>query len=360
MNAVFSRPVREFRRHVLACCLAGTAVITSLMPGLASAEGKANNFAANPAVVEFARQMQDKHGFDAQELLQDFSRIAPNGIALQAIRPPVRVEQRSWQRYRPRFVNEQRISRGLKFWSQNEETLKRAQKTYGVPAEFIVAIIGVETEYGRNTGSFGVMEALASLAFNYPPRAEFFRSELEEFLILARENQFDRLSVKGSFAGALGIPQFMPGSQRKFATDFDGDGVVDLRHSVVDAIGSVASFFVKHGWKPGEPVAVPVRLTDDPEEKIALEARLQEQVKAGILPTLKLDQLGSIGIQPTRTPANAGPETLAAVVDLVSPGQATEYWLGFNNFYVITRYNRSSFYAMSVLQLADALKKRHH
>lgn len=348
------------RQRLLATLLAVSPLALPLLSPAAHAQQvRANNFASNPAVVEFTQEMQARHGFDAEALLQDFTRISPNSIVLQAIRPPERVEQRSWQRYRPRFVNEQRISRGLKFWAQHEETLKRAQKTYGVPAEFMVAIIGVETEYGRNTGNFSVMEALATLAFNYPRRAEYFRSELEQFLILAQENKFDRLSVKGSFAGALGIPQFMPGSQRKFAADFDGNGIVDLRNSPTDAIGSVARFFVEHGWKAGEPVAVPVRMTEDPEEKIALEARLQEQVKAGILPTLKLGQLAEIGITPTRQPGNATPESLAAVVDLVSPNTATEYWLGFNNFYVITRYNRSSFYAMSVLQLAEALKKRH-
>lgn len=301
------------------------------------------SFVDEPAVIEFARDLEQRHGFNTAELLGQFAATRPNSRVLQLIRPPSSPQQRSWERYRPRFLNDRRIEGGVRFWQENMDTLVRARTFYGVPEEVIVAIIGVETEYGRNTGSFGVLEALATLAFHYPRRAEFFRTELEQFLLLTRENQLDPLTVKGSFAGAIGIPQFMPGSQRRYAIDFDGDQRVDLSTSVADAIGSVARFLEQHGWQSGQPVAVPAEVTGEPSPEL---------LAAGIRPSLRVDQLASQGIV-----ASASPSATVTLVDLVSPGKATEYWLGFDNFYVITRYNRSSFYAMSVFQLAQAIRQ---
>lgn len=301
-------------------------------------------FADNLEVVSFANEMQQKHGLDAQFLLKRFSTLHPNAVVLKAILPPATPTQRSWERYRPRFLGEQRINGGVQFWQANRETLKRSSAKYGVPEEIIVAIIGVETEYGRNKGSFGVMEALGTLAFYYPPRAEFFRQELEQFLLLARENGMEPLSVKGSYAGAIGIPQFMPGSQRRYAVDFDGDQKVDLRNSVEDAIGSVGRFLEQHGWRAGEPVTVPAAVNGVPDPAF---------LEAGLRPRLKREDLAAQGIV-----ADTGFNGPVALIDLVSPGAETEYWLGFDNFYVITRYNRSSFYAMSVYQLAEAIKAR--
>ena len=301
-------------------------------------------FVDEPAVIEFARDLEQRHGFNTAELLGQFARTRPNSRVLQLIQPPSSPQQRSWERYRPRFLNDRRIDGGVRFWQEHQDTLVRARTFYGVPEEVIVAIIGVETEYGRNTGGFGVLEALATLAFHYPRRAEFFRTELEQFLLLARENQLDPLAVKGSFAGAIGIPQFMPGSQRRYAIDFDGDQRVDLGGSVEDAIGSVARFLEQHGWQSGQPVAVPAEVAGEPPADF---------LAAGIRPSLKVKDLASRGIQ-AAAPATA----TVTLVDLVSPGNATEYWLGFDNFYVITRYNRSSFYAMSVFQLAQAIRQR--
>ena len=316
-----------------------------LLAALALPVGAASaSFADDPAVVEFARDLGERHAFDADELLAQFARIRPNARVLQLIRPPATPLQRSWERYRPRFLNERRIDGGVRFWQENRASLARASATYGVPEEVIVAIIGVETEYGRNTGGFGVLEALATLAFHYPRRAEFFRTELEQFLLLARENGMNALAVRGSFAGAIGIPQFMPGSQRRYAVDFDGDQRVDLGGSVDDAIGSVARFLEQHGWEPGMPVAVPAHTAGEPERAL---------IEAGIQPTLVAGDLARQGIV-----ADADPAAVVTLVDLVSPGYATEYWLGFNNFYVITRYNRSSFYAMSVFQLAEEIRMR--
>ncbi len=311
---------------------------------LAAAAPPAPSFAADPAAIEFAHDLARRQGFDAGDLLHEFAQIHPNARVLKLIRPPVSPLQRSWERYRPRFLNERRIERGVAFWQENAATLARARAQYGVPEEIIVGIIGVETEYGRNMGGFKVLEALATLAFRYPPRAEFFRAELEQFLLLARENRLDPLAVNGSYAGAIGIPQFMPGSQRRFAVDFDGDQRVDLSGSVEDAIGSVARFLEQHGWQAGQPVAVPAMTPGAPDADI---------LEAGIRPGFKVAALAARGIT-----ADADPEATATLVDLVSPGRETEYWLGFENFYVITRYNRSSFYAMAVFQLGEAVKER--
>lgn len=292
---------------------------------------------------EFAQDLAQRHGFDAEQLLGQFSKIRSNPRVLQLIAPPTSPTQRSWERYRPRFVNPQRIAQGVEFWQENALSLARARALYGVPEEIIVAIIGIETVYGRNTGSFSVLEALATLAFEYPRRAEFFRIELEQFLLLTRENQQDPLSVRGSYAGAIGIPQFMPGSQRRYAIDFDGDQRIDLGNSVADSIGSVARFLEQHGWQSGQEIAVPARLPGKPEI---------QWLEAGIQPRLRAGDLLAQGVQ-----ANVAPESVITLVDLISPGKATEYWLGHNNFYVITRYNRSSFYAMSVFHLAEEIRR---
>lgn len=302
------------------------------------------SFADDPAVIAFARDLEQRHGFKASDLLAQFAQTRPNARVLQLIKPPTSPLQRSWERYRSRFLNELRINGGVRFWQENHTTLARAAATYGVPEEIIVAIIGVETEYGRNTGGFRVLEALATLAFSYPPRADFFRTELEQFLLLARENQLSPLSIKGSFAGAIGIPQFMPGSQRRYAVDFDGDQRIDLGGSVDDAIGSVSRFLEQHGWQPGQPVAIPARASSTVAPSL---------LESGIRPSLKAGELAAHGIT-----ADAPEDASVALVDLITPGQDPEYWLGFENFYVITRYNRSSFYAMSVFQLAQEIRQR--
>lgn len=323
-------------KHALAALLlAAGACLTHAAPG---------SFASDPAVIEFARDLEQRHGFSADELLQQFAQIRPNERVLQLIRPPVSPLQRSWERYRPRFLTERRINGGVRFWQENRSSLARASALYGVPPEIIVAIIGVETEYGGNTGGFRVLEALATLAFHYPRRAEFFRTELEQFLLLARENGFDPVDMRGSFAGAMGIPQFMPGSQRRYAVDFDGDRKIDLSGSVDDAIGSVGRFLEQHGWEAGQPIAVRARTRGEPDPSL---------IEAGIQPTLLVADLAQHGIT-----ADASPQATVTLVDLVSPGRPAEYWLGYNNFYVITRYNRSSFYAMSVFQLAEAIRAR--
>lgn len=302
-------------------------------------------FIESAEVRDFIALMHEQHGFDVTHLTRQFAAVHSNTSVLRAIKPAAVPElQRSWTRYRERFVNERRIGNGLLFWQENGAELKRAEAIYGVPPEIVAAIIGVETEYGRNMGSFSVLEALSTLAFEYPPRADFFRKELEQFLLMARENGVSPLEIKGSYAGAIGIPQFMPSSQRNYAVDFDGDDRIDLRGSTSDAIGSVARYLEVHGWQAGAPVAAPATVSADPTALIA----------AGLKPATRLQELANQGVA-TRL-ASCDPDRLAALIDLVAPDQATEYWVGFDNFYAITRYNRSSFYAMAVFQLAEALR----
>jgi membrane-bound lytic murein transglycosylase B len=331
----------KLNRHIAALLLAP---LLTLFTCQSSAAPNRETFADNPAVIEFARDLEQRHGFNTAELLSLFAQTHSNARVLELIKPATSPLQRSWERYRPRFLNERRINGGVQFWQENQLTLARARAIYGVPEELIVAIIGVETDYGNNTGGFRVFEALATLAFDYPKRAEFFRTELEQFLLLARENKLDPLSIKGSYAGAIGIPQFMPGSQRRYAVDFDGDQRVDLSGSVNDAIGSVARFLEQHGWVANQPVAVRANTNGEPERTL---------LEAGIRPSLKVADLANQGIV-----AAAEPQATVALIDLVSPNQETEYWLGYENFYVITRYNRSSFYAMSVFQLSEEIRTR--
>ena len=343
---------KDALRHLLHPLLAVAVIglVSVAQPSLAVAAKKNTvpTLAESATAKEFIAEMHEQHGFDAAELGRQFAAVRSNAVVLRAIQPAaVPEQQRSWLRYRARFLNERRLSYGLKFWEQHGATLARAQALYGVPQEIIVAIIGVETEYGRNTGNFRVLEALATLAFDYPPRAPFFRSELEQFLLLARENGIEPLDYKGSYAGAIGIPQFMPSSQRRYAVDFDGDGHIDLRGSATDAIGSVASFLSMHGWQPGSAIALPAGVDGDTRELVA----------AGIKPWLSLREIRDKGVQPLIADDAALADLPVALIDLVTPDQPTEYWLGFDNFYVITRYNRSSFYAMSVFLLAESLRE---
>lgn len=329
----------------------GLRAISYLLLAIAATFLPFGSHAANPRpfsedaeVRAFVAAMHEKHGFDTAHLLHHFAAIRPNMTVLRAIRPAaVPEQQRSWQRYRERFVNQRRIDGGLRFWQEHAATLVRAEAIYGVPAEIIVAIIGVETEYGRNMGKFSVLEALASLAFHYPPRADFFRGELEQLLLLARESGISPLAIKGSYAGAIGIPQFMPSSQRQFAVDFNGDDRIDLRNEPADAIGSVGRFLLQHGWETAAPITVPARLTGDPSALLA----------AGIKPVSQLHELAQQGVV---ADGDGNGNRPAALIDLVTPDAPTEYWLGFGNFYTITRYNRSSFYAMSVFQLAEEIR----
>jgi len=308
-------------------------------------------YANREDVQGFIRQMHERHGFVEQELKFLFARARREPAILAAIAPPKTAPMRSWQVYRGRFINDARIAEGAEFWRRHAAALERAAKQHGVPEEIIVAIIGVETVYGRQMGTWRVIDALSTLAFDYAPRAEFFLGELEQYLLFTRDAGIDVFSVRGSYAGAIGIPQFMPGSYRRFAVDFDGDGAIDLRGSPTDAIGSVANFLVKHGWQRGARVHLPARVAGGEAHRALLEA--------GIEPKTPLSEMKRYGVE-TRIekPGDLPPETPVALIELESPGAATEYRLGLRNFYVLTRYNRSVLYASAVFDLAQEIKNR--
>ena len=296
-----------------------------------------------PEVETFIQEMVQKHQFSDVSLRRLFAKVEPVPAVISAISAPITALP--WHEFRRRYLDSARINGGVAFWREHAATLARARREFGVPEEIIVATIGVETTYGRHTGRFGVLDALTMLAFQYPPRAQLFRSELEHYLLLARESRIDATSMKGSYAGAIGIPQFLPSSYRRYAVDFDGDGKRDLVKSTADAIGSVANYYRSHGWRAGEVIAVPAEV--GPEGATAL-------LELGVKPQLKVGELKRRGVSPT-APVEEGPE--AALITAESEN-GPSYWLGLNNFYVITRYNRSINYALVVDELARELRAR--
>ncbi len=308
-----------------------------LLCSFAVQSAKLSGAAELSGISRFIDEMVAKHQFRRDELEKVFAHAQHLPSVIEAISRPATT--RPWPEYRAAFVNPKRIKLGLEFWNKYRQTLRRAEKKYGVPQEIIIAVIGVETIYGRNAGSFLVLDALTTLAFDYPRRADFFRSELENYLLLAREQQFDLLTIRGSYAGALGIPQFMPSSYRNYAVDFNGNHKIDLLREDRDAIGSVANYLQGYGWIRGEPVAARAQVGEEicPGE-IRTPRSMVEWAAAGVAPGM-----------------NSAPDKAARLVDFTVE-EGKEFWLAFNNFEVITRYNNSDFYAMSVFQLAEELK----
>ena len=300
-------------------------------------------YATHPEVKAFIREMVEQHRFVQSELEYVFARARREPAILKAMQPPEPKERRPWSAYRALFVNDRHIQAGREFWRAHGAALERAQREFGVPAEIIVSILGIETFYGRNAGRWRVVDALATLAFDYPPRAAFFRGELANYLLFARDLGFDVFSVRGSYAGAIGIPQFMPGSYLRYAVDFDGDGVADLRASAADAVGSVANFLKQHGWRAGEPVMAPARINGEGYRPFA---------DGGVDPRYPVAELARAGVVADGVPA----DERAALIELENGVAPSEYRLGLANFYVLTRYNRSSFYAAAVMDLAAALR----
>ncbi len=328
-----SRPARFLPGVLLAFALSYAITVTA-----------GGQYAEREDVRQFIAEMVDKHGFVRKELRTLLSKARFQPTIIKAITPPIEPRAKSWQAYRALFLTPERIEAGIAFREHHRVALARAVELYGVPEEIIVAIIGVETVYGRNTGSYRVIDALATLAFDYPPRAEFFRGELENYLLYARDAGIDTLALKGSYAGAIGIPQFMPGSYRRYAVDLDGDGKQDLSGSFADAIGSVANFLKAHGWQSGEPVAYAAQVQGE---------NYRSLIAAGIKPTYRYGDLASFGIHAA---GEAKTDAPCALIELATPGEASEYLVGLANFYVLTRYNRSSMYAAAVLELAQAVK----
>lgn len=310
-----------------------------------------------PADVQgFIKEAASQHGLNRTKVTEILSKAKHREEILT--RMNVRAEkQKPWYQYRAIFLTRARIEKGLGYWQQHEAELGRVAKATGVPAEIILAILGVETLFGEKAGDMLVLDALYTLAFGYPPRAAFFRKELMQFLLLAQEAGFNPLEVKGSYAGAMGASQFISSSYRHYAVDGDGDGRVDLWHSHADIFTSVANYFVKNGWQTGGPVAMLAKGVDPKRHQKLLLAEKERPLKEVILPEDKPNQslasLAKAGIRPA-SQLKATAETLAYLMAFPQE-QGFEYWLGFHNFYVITRYNRSPMYAMAVYQLSQEL-----
>ena len=301
----------------------------------------ASDYQDVPQVNALISEMTTEHGFAEEQLNTVFSAAVRKQAILDAISRPAE-KTKPWKEYRPIFLNNSRIINGVSFWKKHAEALARAEKEYGVPAQTIVAIIGVETLYGGNTGSWKVIDALSTLCFDYPPRAVFFCQQLKEYLLLTRQEQLDPLVLKGSYAGAMGLPQFMPSSFRAYAVDFDNDGHIDIWNNPTDAIGSVANYFKQHGWTQGGEVVSRATVTGD---------KVAEGLTVGIDPQLTMGQLQALGWNSS----SAVPDDLKVTAFRFDGAEGEEYWLGLPNFYAITRYNRSPMYAMAVYQLSEAI-----
>jgi membrane-bound lytic murein transglycosylase B len=295
-------------------------------------------------VNRFVEYMARVYEFDGTALRDLFSHTQYSQKVITAMEKPA--EALPWDKYRPIFMDAERIEQGRVFWEHNRAALQGAEDEYGVPAGIIVAIIGVETRYGRNTGNDRVMDALSTLAFNFPKRSDYFREELEQFLLLTREQGIDPLSIRGSYAGAMGVPQFMPSSFRNYAVDFDHDGKIDIWNDLEDAIGSVANYLKQHGWEKGRKIAVPGQVTGNKYVDL-----LGDNMQSGVAP----DQLANYDVQPLEQLPS---EEKVKLINLEKTN-GNEFWLGLHNFYVITSYNHSQLYAMVVFQLFDEISSKY-
>jgi membrane-bound lytic murein transglycosylase B len=314
-------------------------------------------YAGHEEALRWADEVAQRRGLDREWVRRAVERAQFLPVVARLILPAPPGTPKNWRVYRSRFIDATRIGAGVRFWRENQAVLERAEKEYGVPAEIIVAIVGVETLYGQQMGNFRVIDALATLAFNFPqahPRAAerqaFFRSELEHFLVLQNQLQGDPQRPLGSYAGAMGMPQFMPSSWLRWAVDYDGDGRIDLSRSTEDVIGSIANYFKSYGWQPGMPTHYPVSF--DPE-KVDMEALLAPD----ILPTFSVASFTARGA--VLEGAALGHQGPLALVELQNGDAAPQYVAGTENFYVITRYNWSSYYAMAVIELAREVKQAH-
>lgn len=304
----------------------------------------AGEYTQHPLAIAFIDKMVEQHHFNRKQLLALFSKAEKKQSILDAIARPAE-KVKPWYEYRKIFITPDRVSQGVQFWQENKTVLAEVEQKYQVSAKMIVAIIGVETGYGRNTGKYRVLDALSTLSFDYPPRADYFVKELEAFLLLAKQQNQDPLSLTGSYAGAMGYGQFMPSSVRNFAVDNNGDGTIDIWNNKGDAIASVANYFKGNGWQYRAPVFTLAKKSTNFDEQL-----LNTKAK----PSRSLNELRNLGISPV---VGGFPGTLAAEALSYQLEDAMEYWLGFTNYYVITRYNRSQMYALAAWQLGEAIEQ---
>ncbi len=330
------------------------AVLSVPLPAVAAKKKQqpAPGYAQRPEVEAFIAELAASDGFNRAALKKVFAaaRFQPKIIA--AMQRPL-VEPPKWYEYAPRFLSDARIDGGVAYWEAHSADLARAEEVFGVPSEIVVAILGVETFYGRNMGSYRALDALSTLAFDYPRRAAFFRGELRQFLLLTRDLERPAQEPMGSFAGALGMPQFMPSSYRDFAVDFDNDGRIDLWTSAADIIGSVANYLARHDWQRGQPVLLPAAV-----QPVARDAVLRK-LDGGMSERRPLAAWSDDGVAVTSPPADLAPDPVGILLleENNSDGEdAASLWIACDNFYVLTRYNRSRLYAAAVWQLAQAIK----
>jgi len=298
-----------------------------------------------PKVQHFIHQMVVQHHFDRQKLNTLFKHVTLNTTTQKRSNKPF--ERVPWLFYKAHFLTPARVKSGVTFWKKNARTLRRAEKQYGVPARLIVAFLGVETKYGEAPGKIRVIDALSTLAFTKNPRAPYFKKELTQFLLLTREQHFNPLKIRGSYAGAMGLPQFMPSSYRAFAVDFSKDHKIDLLHNEADAIGSIANYLKKHGWQKNQPTVLQAKIDRSQFHNVTINS---------IKPNTTLKKLSTQGVHLlTRHPISKKSNVTLIRLGIVKP----TYWLGFKNFYVITRYNHNIKYAMVVYKLSKQIKKSY-
>lgn len=351
------------RRAVIGFCLGAALLAAQAQPGshrkhpssraAAAAAPAAGTYAGHPAALAFAQGVAERQGLPLAWLQAQLAQARRQEAVRRLIMPPPSGTAKNWAAYRARFVEPQRVAAGVAFWRDNEAWLQEAQERWGVPAEIVVGIVGVETFYGRITGNFRVLDALATLAFDFPPgrkdRSEFFRDQLEELLVLSAREGIDAASLKGSYAGAMGLPQFMPGSVNRYAVDMDGDGHVDLQGNSADVIGSVAHYLASFGWQRGLPTHYPVAVPVDSSDRAWL-------LGPDIVPSFTATQFEQRGaLLGEAGPTHEGP---LALVELQNGDAAPSYVAGTQNFYVVTRYNWSSYYALAVIDLAAEVARQ--
>ncbi len=308
---------------------------------------KASDYRTHSGYADFLAYADEKYELPKWVVDRHLKGVQKNQRTIDLISKPAE-KTLTWYEYQRIFISKKLVRQGVQFWQENEQQLRLASSAYQVPVEIMLAILGVETRFGRNQGKFSVVESLATLAFDYPKRSPFFRGELATLIHLAHTQNLPIDGMLGSYAGAVGMPQFMPSSRLNFSVDFDDDGVVDLRSNPADVIGSVANYFHKHGWGLGAPVILPVEVKN--------EEKLEKYINKTLTPEYALSFWQKKGVtilggRPDSLPEN----TLASLYGFKGADGVFDYWLGVNNFYVITRYNRSRLYAMTVYQLSKQL-----
>jgi membrane-bound lytic murein transglycosylase B len=301
------------------------------------------DYSTHPSAKKFINAMQADKDFDDSKVISLLKNASKQQSIIDAMNRPAE-KVKTWGDYRKIFIQERRINQGVQFWLENGEILSKAAKKYKVPPEIIVAIIGVETSYGRNKGNYRVIDALTTLSFDYPKRSKFFTKQLKSFFILCEEQNQDPLSLKGSYAGAMGYGQFIPSSYRSFAVDFDGDGYSDIWNNKADAIGSVANYFLQHEWKPGEKIIVPAKFDEGYESSVVNKLKFDKNIS-------QLKEMGFHSLYPL-------PQKDKALPLILDGADGKDYLLGLHNFYVITRYNHSHLYAMAVYELSQIIMAR--